>query len=143
MTRPPLWQKAPDGSLDTTATFKVLCIYLTMGVFLFIGIGAFTSLIYQWQHEGASLDPSEAWRSVLNSILLFLAAAFGISYAAGIGKAAMAPKVAEADVVRKVAELAPPSGDAATTTSPPTVVAQLGALTNRQPSKTDDESMDG
>lgn len=114
MPRPPLWQKGPNGTLDATATFKVLCVYLTMGVFLFVGLGALASLAYQWTHEGKSLDPSESWRAVLNSIFFFLGAAFGIAYAAGVGKDAVAPKAAAADAIRAGA---PPSVTTTTTTT--------------------------
>lgn len=96
-----LWQRAQDGTVDATATLKVLCIYLTAGLFLFLGAGATTSLIYQVTHDGRAIEPSDGWLTVLAYILTFLAAVFGITGGITIGKWATAPKAAEAQVIKE------------------------------------------
>jgi hypothetical protein len=96
-----LWQRAENGSIDATATLKVLCIYLTAGLFLFLGAGATASLVYQFTHDGRGIEPSDGWLTVLAYILTFLAAVFGITGGITIGKWATAPKAAEAEAVRE------------------------------------------
>ncbi len=77
----------PDGSLDTNTTQKVVAVYLTIGLFIFLGVGAFLSTIKQWRSNGAvSLEPPDGWLTVLAYVLTFLAAWLGIAGGVTIGK---------------------------------------------------------
>ena len=96
-----LWQRGPDGSVDTTATLKVLCIYMTIAVMIALSVGATVSLVYQWTHDGKSLDPSEAWRDILKIVLTFIAVTTGVAGGIAWAKWHEAPKTAAADAVRE------------------------------------------
>lgn len=127
MTRAPLWQKAPDGSWDMNATLKVLCIYLTMGLFSSIGLGALVSLIYQWTHDGKALDPSGGWITVLGILLGFIATALGVTGYVTVGKSKTAPLVAQAEAIRETTKAKVATGEflATPTPNPPAPLADV------------------
>jgi hypothetical protein len=95
-----IWQRAGDGSLDLNASFRVICVYLTIGTFIVIGAGAFASLLHQWI-KGTSLDPTPGWLTILQTILAFLFASITGTGFVGVAKAAQAPKLADAEKTRE------------------------------------------
>ena len=111
---------APDGGLNSTDTKSALAVWLTLGIFLFIGVTAVVDATLQVIPGGSTgITIKEIWLEMLIVLLSFVAVLHGISWGSGWSKRNTETKVAQAEAIRTAT-----NGHVATKTSPTTGVPQ-------------------